>query len=145
VTSDPLGLVTWLKGACIGSLLTFCAQTTPSPAHRPRVTRSGFSYYAKPYAQYLKDCEKQFSEQHSGSPLDGRLAVVLETVIARPKTTKLEDPNGDSDNYAKAPLDALEKAGVVTNDKKFIPVCATRRFAEAGEQPGVNVWIGALT
>jgi Holliday junction resolvase RusA-like endonuclease len=75
---------------------------------------------------------------------EGRLGIVVETVIAKPKTTKLEDPNGDSDNYAKGPLDALEKAGVVSNDKKFIPVCATRRFAEPGESPGVHVWIGAL-
>jgi Holliday junction resolvase RusA-like endonuclease len=149
VISDPLGLVTWLKGATVGSLLYFYARTTPSPSHRPRVTRSGISYYAKPYAQYLKDCHKQFAEQrvafHPGStPLTGRLGVVIETIVARPKTTKLIDPNGDSDNYAKGPLDALQKAGVVADDKQFVPIAATRRFTEPGEEPGVNLWIGEL-
>jgi Holliday junction resolvase RusA-like endonuclease len=149
VISDPLGLVTWLKGATVGALLHFYARTTPSPSHRPRVTRSGISYYAKPYAQYLKDCQQQFAWQFSQhhcrkAPIEGRLGVVIETVVERPRTTKLTDPNGDSDNYAKAPLDALQKAGVVIDDKQFVPVCAVRRFTEPGEEPGVNLWIGAL-
>jgi crossover junction endodeoxyribonuclease RusA len=144
VTSDHIGLVTWLRGACTGALLHFCAQTTPSPAHRPRVTRSGITYYEKAYAQYLKDCQRQFAAQHAGTPLDGRLGIVVETIVQRPKTTKLSDPRGDSDNYAKAVLDGLQKAGVVTDDTQFVPVCATRRFTEPGESPGVNLWIGAL-
>jgi Holliday junction resolvase RusA-like endonuclease len=143
-TSDPFGLVTWLRGATVGALMHFNARTTPSPSHRPRVTRSGISYYCKPYAQYLKDCQKQFAEQHKGDPIAGRLGVVIETLVARPKTTKLTDPRGDSDNYAKGPLDALQKAGVVKDDSQFVPIAAVRRFTEPGEEPGVNLWIGEL-
>ena len=144
VTSDPLALVTWLRSACTGALLQFYAQTTPSPSHRPRVTRSGYTYYEKPYAAYLKDCTAQFHQQHQREPLGGRLGIVIDTIVQRPKTTKLTDPLGDSDNYAKGVLDGLEKAGVVANDKQFVPVCATRRFTEPGEAPGVHVWIGEL-
>jgi Holliday junction resolvase RusA-like endonuclease len=143
-TSDPSGLVTWLRGATVGALMHFYARTTPSPSHRPRVTRRGITYFAKPYAQYLKDCQQQFAEQHRGAPLEGRLGVVIETVVEKPRTTKLTNPNGDSDNYAKGPLDALQKAGVVTDDKQFVPIAAVRRFTEPGEEPGVHLYIGAL-
>src|SRR6478672_5430644 len=84
VTSDPLALVTWLRSACTGALRQFHAQTTPSPSHRPRVTRSGISYYEKPYAQYLKDCQRQFAEQHTGATLAGRLGIVIDTIVQRP-------------------------------------------------------------
>jgi Holliday junction resolvase RusA-like endonuclease len=144
VTFDASGLVEWLKGATTGALLHLSAQTTPSPSHRPRVTRRGITYFAKPYTQFVNECQQQFAEQHTGGPIEGRLAAVIETVVERPRTTKLTDPNGDTDNYAKGPLDALQKAGVVTDDKQLVHLGATRRFAEPGEESGVRLWLGRL-
>jgi Holliday junction resolvase RusA-like endonuclease len=144
VTFDASGLVEWLKGATTGALLHLSAQTTPSPAHRPRVTRSGISYYAKSYSHYLADCQKQFATQHAGGPIEGRLAAVFETVLERPRTSKLRDPNADTDNLLKGAADALQKAGVIGNDKQLIHLGATRRFAAEGEPAGVNVWLGRI-
>lgn len=68
----------------------------------------------------------------------------METVCARPKTTKLHAPRGDSDNYAKAPLDAATKAGVWGDDAQVIPLTSVRRWTEPGEEPGVYLHIGEL-
>jgi Holliday junction resolvase RusA-like endonuclease len=128
----------------VGTLLHLCAQTTPSPSHRPRVTRRGITYFAKPYTQFVNECQQQFAEQHTGKPLDGRLGVVIETIVEKPRTTKLTDPRGDTDNYAKGCLDAATKAGVWVDDAQVIHLGITRRFTEPGEEPGVNLYIGAL-
>lgn len=102
------------------------------------------TYYAKEYQLYHTDCQKQFAEQKPAAPLRGRLAAIVETVIARPKTTKLSEPKPDSDNYAKAPLDAATKAGVWGDDSQVVPVASTKRWAEPGEEPGVYLHIGEL-
>jgi len=109
----------WLKGVSVGPLRVFRAVTTPSPQHRPRVTQRGITFYPKAYQVYHTDCVKQFATQLK-EPIKGPVGVVVETVCARPKTTKLRAPRGDSDNYAKAPLDAATKAGVWGDDARYI-------------------------
>lgn len=116
------------------------------------MTKTGRAYYAKTYQTYHADCVKQFSQALTGKKmgdsrkpsLRGILACVVETVCARPKTTKLEAPRGDSDNYAKCPLDAATKAGVWGDDAQVIPMASTRRWTEPGEEPGVYLHIGKL-
>ena len=124
--------------------MTLRANTTPSPSHRPRLAKAGFAFYAKSYQVYHKDCVQQFAAQKPAEPLSGPLACVVETVCARPKTTKLMVPRGDSDNYAKGPLDAATKAGVWGDDAQVIPLASTRRWTEPGEEPGVYLHIGRL-
>jgi Holliday junction resolvase RusA-like endonuclease len=137
------GLLGWLRGASSGALLTIRAETTPSPTHRPRFSKFGAPYYAKPYQVYHSDCQKQFAAQVT-EPLQGRLACVVETIMARPKTTKLLEPKPDSDNLAKGPLDAATKAGVWGDDSQVVPMASTKRWAEPGEAPGVILHIGRL-
>ena len=132
----------WLKRVSVGTL-TLRANTTPSPQHRPRVGKFG-TYYPKAYQVYHADCMKQFAEQKAKSPITGILGCVVETVCKRPKTTKLRVPRGDSDNYAKAPLDAATKAGVWGDDAQVLPQTSTRRWAEPGEEAGVYLHIGVL-
>ena len=137
-------MLDWLKGVSVGPLRVFRAVTTPSPQHRPRVTQRGITFYPKAYQVYHTDCVKQFATQLK-EPIKGPVGVVVETVCARPKTTKLRAPRGDSDNYAKAPLDAATKAGVWGDDAQVLPLTSFRRWAEAGEEPGVYLHIGELS
>jgi len=138
------GLLQWLRGASTGALLTLRAETTPSPTHRPRLAKAGFAYYAKSYSIYHADCVKAFAKQKPSEPLQGSLACVVETVCARPKKTKLAAPKGDSDNFAKGPLDAATKAGIWGDDTQVIPMASTKRWAEPDEMPGVYLHIGVL-
>jgi len=143
VIADPTwGLLEWLKGVSVGTL-TLRATTTPSPQHRPRVGQHG-TYYPKAYQIYHADCQKQFAAQAPKKPFTGLLACVVETVCKRPKKTKLLAPRGDSDNYAKAPLDAATKAGIYGDDAQVLPQTSVRRWAEPGEEPGVYLHIGEL-
>lgn len=122
----------------------FFAPSTPSPSHRPRVTKRGITFLTKSYSEYLDQCRIEFAKQRERHPLDVRIAAVFEVVVERPRTTKLTDPHGDTDNFIKGPMDALEKSEVIVNDKQIVPFAATRRFANPGEEPGAHVWIGEI-
>lgn len=56
--------------------------------------------------------------------------------MAKPKTTKRDYPRGDTDNYAKAILDAMTKAGpFFEDDDQVTALMVTKRFAEPDEEP----------
>jgi len=66
-------------------------------------------------------------------PLQGPLAVVIELYVTRPKTTKLDYPKPDIDNYAKAVLDVLN--GLMwEDDSQIISVYVTKQWAEEEEE-----------
>lgn len=70
--------------------------------------------------------------------LGGRLAVVLVFEVKKPKTTKLDLPNGDIDNYAKIVLDLL--SGFVWKDDVQVEFLTIRKGWAASEG-GVHVFI----
>lgn len=124
--------------------MTLRVTTTPSPTHRPRVTRQGWTYYAKSYQAYMKDCLQQFSQQAPKEPLQGQLGATVEVIVTKPKTTKLAAPRGDVDNYSKACLDAATKARVWGDDTQLVCVGITKRWAEPGEEAGVVLHVSPL-
>jgi Holliday junction resolvase RusA-like endonuclease len=132
-----------MKGAVTGALLHFRIDAAPAPASR-QVGRQGQVFWSKSSALYLKECQQAIAEQFTGKPLTGRVAVVLESVIARPTSSKLLEPRGDVDNYAKHPLDAVKKAGVWGDDEQVVALGTTKRWALPGEEPHANLWIGAV-
>ena len=142
--SEAGGLLDWLRGIAVGGLLHYRAVTTPSPSHRAAVSSYGHRYHNKGYATYLADCQRQFAEQWDGVVRCGRMACVVDSIIEKPRTSKLTDPSGDWDNYAKGPCDALKHAGMIKDDVKIIRGGSAKRFAAPGEKPGVHLWIGEI-
>jgi Holliday junction resolvase RusA-like endonuclease len=62
-------------------------------------------------------------------PLTGELEVWCDFYVRRPKTTKLDSPRGDLDNFLKALWDGCNE--VIWEDDKQIVVChATKQFTE---------------
>lgn len=115
----------------------------PLPASRPRVTRWG-TYIAKPYKDWLADAAKYLKTANTCIPAGRHLAVVVEVVCTRARTSKLSTPKGDIDNYVKAPLDAITHAGLWQDDKWVTSLVASKRFAAEGELAHTSVTVFAL-
>ena len=64
---------------------------------------------------------------------DKRLNVNVECVVKKPKTSILDVPRGDVDNYAKGVLDAMN--GVLwDDDDQIVKLTVSKRFTEQNEE-----------
>lgn len=103
----------------------------PVPASRPRVGRWG-TYYGKTYTRWrdLAASRIPTGDLHLTGPLTVHVAVVKR----RPKSTKLDAPKPDIDNFVKAVLDAVTKAGGYwEDDYQIVGLTATKAWAPKGE------------
>lgn len=98
------------------------------PAPRPRFRviqpRGGgraiaSAYNPKEYTDWSVAAAKQLKGALS-EPLEGPVTVGMIVTVQRPKTTKLDAPKPDIDNYAKAVLDAMTKAGLWHDDTQVV-------------------------
>lgn len=83
-------------------------------------------------------------------PLDGPLLLVLEFVRKRPASAPKRKPvyadtAPDLDKLTRAVGDALESAGVVKNDARFVTEVTHKRVAEIDEATGVYIRIARWT
>lgn len=115
-------------------LLTFWLGVNPTPASRPRVSRWG-TYYSKTYETFRTKA-KTAAEAWKALPTDRPLIVMMECIVEKPRTGKLAFPNGDVDNYAKGPLDTLNKV-IWTDDTQIQILTIAKRYATKGEEAGV--------
>lgn len=73
------------------------------------------------------------------------VAIDVEVIAQRPKTTKRTYPRGDGDNYEKGLWDAMTKVGGWWYDDDQIVENRTRkRFTNDGEEPGYRVRVEFL-
>jgi Holliday junction resolvase RusA-like endonuclease len=71
--------------------------------------------------KWRKSAVKQLAAQWIGrAPLRGNLAIIVKSYLAKRQ-------NPDTDNLLAGPLDALEAAGVVVNDRCFDSAVSLRR------------------
>lgn len=124
------------------SLSVFLA-LDPVPASRPRVTRWG-TYYAKTYKDWMKKAHELI--ERSDVTLDGPLFVIVDVAARKARTSKLDQPKPDVDNYAKASLDIVTKAeGYWHDDSQIAALIVRKRFARVDETPGSTIYIFKIT
>ena len=99
----------------------------PTAASRARVSfKGGHGYFVGPYAKFRTEMNTLVPTVIGDHvPYTGDVAVTVEFLAKRPKTTKLSSPRGDIDNYLKAIFDALN--GKVFDDDKQIVICHARK------------------
>ena len=137
-------LAALLLSLCIDSV-SLQLDVSPKPTPRPRVSRFGGVFYPKPYVEYYEELQVQLGEATwDRSILNGPVLALVEAVVPKPKSTKLRYPKGDPDNYAKGPLDAAQKVGVLNDDIQVQLLASIKRWAEPGEIPHLNVTFGVL-
>ncbi len=112
----------------------------PSVASRPRFTRRGFTYYAKSYKDWLAAATK-IAKAHPECLPAVPLSVTLVVAVAEPKKRTRDFPRGDVDNYAKGPLDALVKGGVIKDDDYVVALHVTKMYHST---PGITVVVGKM-
>jgi Holliday junction resolvase RusA-like endonuclease len=105
------------------------------------INRRGGVYYSKGYEAFLADLKREFAVLRSGAS-EGPLLALAEVIVQRPKTGKLPEPRGDIDNYLKGPLDAATQSALWGDDGQIVAGACMKRYAEPGELPGANLWIG---
>lgn len=113
----------------------------PVPASRPRVAKWG-TYYPKTYTKFRKEA-KEYISKMSRSPIDYYFSLRCLIQVKRPKTSKLEYPNGDFDNYLKAIMDAGNEY-LWTDDKLWKAMHGTSSLEFTDDEPGYTLWIKKL-
>lgn len=112
----------------------------PMPAPRPRfrvITPKGrapiaSAYSPAEYRQWQDDAHEQLISQITHPELTGPLAVDILVQVQKPRTSKLDHPSPDVDNYAKAVMDAMTKAGAWLDDKQVVSLTVTKEWGGIG-------------
>ena len=123
-------------------------EQNPVPASRPRVTKWGV-FYGKKYTEYRKNIHVPIAQAikevkaEGILPLNSSLLIAQIFEVQRPKTTKLDYPNPDLDNYNKALWDALQTHGVIEDDKRILASIETKRWTTT--TPTTHVLIQTVT
>jgi Holliday junction resolvase RusA-like endonuclease len=118
----------------------------PVPASRPKVSRWSV-YFGKKYTAYRDDAPKTIAEAVKLAgvedllPLKDTLFVAAIYEVQQPKTTKLQYPNSDIDNYDKSLFDCLTKAGIWVDDKQILASFSMKRWAEKNKKPCTHLMI----
>ena len=106
---------------------------SPVAASRPRVSRHG-AYFAGPYKTFRAEAVEviEFVLGPEFDPYYSPIHVDVELFIRRPKSTKLDMPRADIDNFLKAVLDSLNKK-LWVDDNIIQSVYATKQWASPNE------------
>jgi len=101
----------------------------PTPASRPRVSKWG-SYYTGPYVAFRENVKPLLAEALAGwTPMDVPMIVTVGIYPERPKSSKLDYPKPDVDNYIKAILDVCNEK-VWTDDHLIVNISASKRWSD---------------
>ena len=118
----------------------------PVPASRPKVTRWSV-YYGKKYTAYRNDAPTTIARAVKLAgvadilPLEDTLFIASIYEVQKPKTTKLQYPNPDIDNYDKALFDALVKENIMLDDKQILASFSMKRWAQKNTPPCTHLMI----
>jgi Holliday junction resolvase RusA-like endonuclease len=106
----------------------------PVAASRPRVSKFG-AYFTGPYKRFRSAAAIVINRilGRNFTPMSGKLAVDIKCYVTRPKSTKLEYPRADVDNYSKAILDSLN-GKLWDDDSQIIALFISKQWANPDEE-----------
>lgn len=123
----------------------------PRPSSRPRFTcrgRFAVAYTDKPYRDWLDAAAAELSKLTLPEGWDPSRPMIMAVVfsVLRPKTSKLDYPKPDIDNYEKSLLDAITQAGGIWDDDcQVVTLTSTKQFVTDEAKVGVSFSIMGTT
>lgn len=103
----------------------------------------GVAYYPASYKNWVAEFVELFASR-TIPYFEGPVHADLLFLCTRARTSKLQYPGGDADNYAKSVLDGLTKIQVWKDDKQVIDLHAAKRFTPPGQTSGINIQITSM-
>lgn len=116
----------------------------PVPASRPRVFRNGGVAYTKSHLKHQALLEHELP-QHAAYVPKTPVAVHLQFVMPKYKTSDAITHRTDLDNLEKIVLDAMTKVGFWEDDYLVVAVVKSKRFVREGEEPCTRIRIIGVT
>lgn len=112
----------------------FTLPLEPVPCPRPRIALRGrfpCAYYPAVYTKWKKEAVEFLANSMPAlGPFSGPLQLRAVFHVERPRTSKLDHPKPDIDNYLKSLMDAITEAGWWNDDSQIREVHAEKRWAE---------------
>lgn len=122
----------------------------PMPCPRPRVCvikGSGRAYMPTTYTNWKNAVARLIADamaKQDIQTLEGPLAVTLHIRATKPRTSKLQFPKPDADNYAKSILDAATTAGLWGDDSQVVNLEVFKRWHSGGAEPRVLIKLSRI-
>ena len=107
----------------------------PIAASRPRISQFG-AYFSGPYKKFRLEANDVVLNTIGNSHNifnEGVLTVVIELFVTKPKTTILDFPRPDVDNYAKAILDVCN-VKIWDDDQRITNLVVSKSWANLDEE-----------
>lgn len=113
--------------------VSFDLDLEPIPCPRPKVARNGKVYYPGKYSAWKAKAARMLAPVLATNgilrPWGGPIMLSVDFYVREPKTTKLDYPYPDVDNYLKSIMDAL--TGLAwQDDTQVVAVRATKNWSE---------------
>ena len=107
----------------------------PIAASRPRISQFG-AYFSGPYKKFRLEANDVVLNTIGNSYNifnEGVLTVVIELFVTKPKTTILDFPRPDVDNYAKSILDVCNDK-IWDDDQRITNLVVSKSWANLDEE-----------
>lgn len=98
---------------------------------------------SKKLPAWMQAVKQEAVKNKPTSPIDGPTAVHMDFYLPAPKRPRYSVPavKPDADKLARSILDALEGAGILTNDSRVTHLTATKHYADTTNPPGAHITI----
>lgn len=128
----------------MSNAIDFWVKGIPAPKGSKRHVGGGrMIESSKKLPAWMQAVKLQAAKNRPSSPIDSPAAVHMDFYLPRPKRPRYGAPavKPDCDKLARSILDALESAGILTNDSRVTRLQATKHYADSDTPPGAHITI----
>ncbi|WP_408931109.1 RusA family crossover junction endodeoxyribonuclease [Corynebacterium sp. YSMAA1_1_D6] len=126
------------------NIISFRVVGEPAPKGSKRHVGNGrMIESSKKLPAWMRSVKQEAAKNRPSEPIDAPVSVYMHFYLPRPKRPRYDAPavKPDVDKLARAILDSLEAAGVLTNDSRVTLLRAIKHYATDTTPPGAEITI----